>query len=590
MPRWQDWFGKLHAALALVMVLAAGSPGMAATAKGEPAPAQSDDLRALVTPVALYPDPILALVLQASTLPVQVVEAERFLAKREKDKTLTPDADWDQSIIALLNYPRQVQLMSQYLDWTQELGDSVVDDLNGVQAAIQDVRLAAYDAGFLKSDKHQKVEVVDDRVRVTSTDPDKVSIPRYDPTALLAAIDAADAEDEQADGAAAPPTPARGAQKQAAPTAQSQPPAASQVAEAPPAEAAVPETAAPAASAAAAPAAAPTAPPVITYGAPENTFWSSAATFAGGAVVGGLLGWGLTEAFDDDDHHHHDNDDWDNDDIEDALRERREYGNERRDDMLAAQGQRQASRQETAAQRQASRAEMASGRQGERDQRQAQTDERRADRGQQQAERQGNREASRTARGESREERAARAREQLNQRPEAVGGRTKPVAAASSRPERSAARPERGTRQVKLPNAGTQATSAARTNRPRNETRAAARLGGGNAARQTAARQHAQAQAGYARPGLDQGIAAGAGNRRQTHADASRGAQSRGISARAPQAHAQRAAAPARAQAPQRGGGGGLAAGHSRGAAARADSGRGQSSRLASAGGGRRGR
>ena len=42
----------------------------------------------LVARVALYPDPLLALVLQGSTLPVQVVQAARFLEKRVLDATL----------------------------------------------------------------------------------------------------------------------------------------------------------------------------------------------------------------------------------------------------------------------------------------------------------------------------------------------------------------------------------------------------------------------------------------------------------------------------------------------------------------------
>jgi len=582
----RHWVGRVSAAVAFLAALAVAAPGFAATGNSEPAAVPSDDVRALVAPVALYPDPILALVLQASTLPIQVVEAERFLAKREKDKTLTPDPDWDKSIVALLNYPRQVKQMSEYLDWTEELGDRVVDDLDGVQAAIQDVRLAAYDAGFLKSDKHQKVEVVDDQVRITSTDPDKVTIPRYDPSALLAALDAAEAADDSADAAAAPPAPAPATPKQkaSAPAAPQQP-----LAESPPAEAA-PMAATPAAAPAVVPAAAPVAPPVITYGQPENTFWSSAATFAGGAVVGGLLGWGLTEAFDDDDHdHHHDYDDWDNDDIEDALRERREYGNERRDDMLAAQSQRQQSRGEMAAQRQSSRAEMASGRQSERDQRQAarqaQGDERRAGRDQQQAQRQGERDQRQASRGESREERAARAREQLNERPQAVGGRSKPAAAASARAERAPARAERGSREVRLPNAGTRPAAASRPARQAT-ARAAARPAGGEAARATAARQRAQSQAGYTRPNLNQGIAAGAGNRRQVRADANRGAASRAATPRATHAASQQRAAPVRAQAPRSGAG--IAAGHNGGGgAARAASTRGQGSRLASAGGGR---
>src|SRR5512144_400004 len=87
--------------------------------------------------------------------------------------------------------------------------------------------------------------------------------------------------------------------------------------------------------------AAPVTPPIIVYGEPENTFWSNAASFAGGAIVGGLLGWGLTEAFeDDDDHDHWDEDDWDNEDVQEALREGREFREERRGDVLAARNER----------------------------------------------------------------------------------------------------------------------------------------------------------------------------------------------------------------------------------------------------------
>ena len=209
MQRWQHGLAAVGAViLALVAGLTVAAPGMAAPATSEAVLAESDDVRALVAPVALYPDPILAVVLQASTLPLQVVQADRFLTRREKDKSLAPDLDWDKSIIALLNYPRQVRLMSEYIDWTEELGDRVVDDLDAVQAAIQDIRLAAYDAGFLKSDKHQKVELKDDQVRITSTDPKTVTIPRYDPAALLTALDEIEEADEKADEVAASPAPA----------------------------------------------------------------------------------------------------------------------------------------------------------------------------------------------------------------------------------------------------------------------------------------------------------------------------------------------------------------------------------------------
>jgi hypothetical protein len=436
-------------------------------------------------------------------------------------------------------------------------------------------------------------------------DPQTVRIPRYDPAALLTALDGIEEADEKADEVVASPAPAPEAEKQ-------QPTTASQAATAPPPEMAAPVVNAPLATApTTAIPAAPVTSPVIVYGEPENTFWSNAASFAGGAVVGGLLGWGLTEAFDDD-HDHWDEDDWDNEDIEEALREGREFRDERRDDVLAARNQRLETRQGMAAERQANRNAVRAARGGERDQQQAarhaQSQQRQAEREQRRAERQGGREERQTAREATREQRAARARQELNERPEAVGGPTKPVAAESPRPRREQARAERGTRDITLPNERTQAGSAdtlRQRSGARGQVRTTTRPTGVSQARVAPARQQrAQAQAGYARPSTDRGIAAGAGNRREIRAEANRGAQSRGAVPRATEA-GQRRPAPVvsgrgggggstmLAQAPQRfdaGRGGGFAADRSRGFAARADSDRGRMSRAAAGGGGRRGR
>jgi hypothetical protein len=609
MQRWQHGLAIIGAViLALVAELTGAASGIAAPAS-EPVVAESGDFRALVVPVALYPDPILAVVLQASTLPLQVVQADRFLAKREKDKTLAPDPDWDKAIIALLNYPRQVRLMSEYLDWTEVLGDRVVDDLDAVQAAIQDVRLAAYDAGFLKSDSHQKVELRDDQVRITLIDPQKVRIPRYDPAALLTALDEIEQAEESVDEVARSPTaPAASPPEQAAaPSRQPAPPA--QPARAPVPEAKTPPVAAPVAVPSQAPGVTPVTSSVIVYGEPENTFWSNAASFAGGAIIGGLLGWGLTEALDDDDHDHWDEDGWDNEDVEEALRERREFRDERRDDVLAARNQRLETRQEMAVERQANRNVVRAEREAERDQqqaaRQAQSQQRQAERDQRQAERQGGREERQTARDASREERAARARQQLNDRPEAIGGQTKPVAAESPRPQREQAQAERGRRDITLPNAGTRAGSAENVPQrgaARGEARATARPTGGQARVTPARQQRAQVQAGYAKPSASQGIAAGGGNRREVRAEANRGAQSRGAVPRASEADQRRQGAVVSGrsggrggdvlvEAPQRSGAGaGLTADRGRGFAARADGDRGRTSRAAAGGGARRGR
>ncbi|MFQ6005861.1 MAG: DUF3300 domain-containing protein, partial [Woeseia sp.] len=86
----------------------------------------AEALEELVGPVALYPDDLLAIVLPASTYPLQVVQAARFLERLEDDPSLKPDEEWDESITALLNYPEVVELMNDDIEWTWRLGEAVV--------------------------------------------------------------------------------------------------------------------------------------------------------------------------------------------------------------------------------------------------------------------------------------------------------------------------------------------------------------------------------------------------------------------------------------------------------------------------------
>jgi Protein of unknown function (DUF3300) len=87
----------------------------------------AEQLDILVAPVALYPDPLLVLVLQGSTYPVDVVAANRFLGKRVGQPELEPDPDWDTSIVGLLNYPDLLARMDEELDWTEALGEAVLN-------------------------------------------------------------------------------------------------------------------------------------------------------------------------------------------------------------------------------------------------------------------------------------------------------------------------------------------------------------------------------------------------------------------------------------------------------------------------------
>src|SRR4051794_30425104 len=63
----------------------------AAAAETQPdEPLSDDELEQLVARIALYPDELVAAICEAALVPVQIVEAERFLEKRTKDPTLKP--------------------------------------------------------------------------------------------------------------------------------------------------------------------------------------------------------------------------------------------------------------------------------------------------------------------------------------------------------------------------------------------------------------------------------------------------------------------------------------------------------------------
>lgn len=247
----------------------------------------------LVAPVALYPDPILSAVLEAATTPLDVVEAERFLSKRAADPTLAPDPDWSPAILALLNHPDLLRRMSEDLDWTRTLGAAVVEDLPVVQRAIQVIRKGALALGLLTDTEFQRIVREEDLVAIEPTDPELVRLPVYDAEQLLAALARASTPSGEATVAAS----------ERAARAEPAPPSPRPEPEPPPAAVEPPPAPLPPAPAYAPPAAYepyPATPaPAVTYGAPERGFWSDAAIFAGGAVLGGILGYLLADRDDD---------------------------------------------------------------------------------------------------------------------------------------------------------------------------------------------------------------------------------------------------------------------------------------------------
>ena len=147
----------------------------------------------LVAPIALYPDNLLAQVLMASAYPLDIVQAERWLKshknlKGDQLKAAIAKEDWDDSVKSLIATPDVLAMMSERLDWTEKLGDAVVDQQPDVMDAIQRLRAKAQANDKLKSTKQQTVTVNEVQgkqvIAIAPTDPDTVYVPYYDPAVV----------------------------------------------------------------------------------------------------------------------------------------------------------------------------------------------------------------------------------------------------------------------------------------------------------------------------------------------------------------------------------------------------------------------
>jgi hypothetical protein len=176
------------------LCVASAFPSNAQTPPGYPPSAATSaplltasQLQDLVGRVALYPDDLLALILPASTTPLDIVKAQRFLTKHAADKSLKPDPSLSQPVMNLLTYPDVVNLMGDDLDWTEALGQAVTSQQADVLEAIQIFRRKAQAAGNLKSDDKQSVVVQQETVRIVPAKPEVIYVPVYQPATVVVA-------------------------------------------------------------------------------------------------------------------------------------------------------------------------------------------------------------------------------------------------------------------------------------------------------------------------------------------------------------------------------------------------------------------
>jgi hypothetical protein len=162
------------------------------TQKG-PAKIPAEQLDSLIAPIALYPDPLLAQVLAASTYPLEIIQLQQWLEKNPnlKDKPLADAVEkqpWDPSVQALAGLADVVKRLANDIAWTTDLGNAFLAQQSDVMEAVQRMRKKAQEKGSLKSTEQQKVEtkVIENKsvIIIEQANPQVVYVPSYDPVAV----------------------------------------------------------------------------------------------------------------------------------------------------------------------------------------------------------------------------------------------------------------------------------------------------------------------------------------------------------------------------------------------------------------------
>jgi uncharacterized membrane protein YgcG len=182
-----------------------GLPNMAAAQGTSPptsqqapssTPFKEEQIEQLVAPIALYPDSLVAQILMASTYPLEVVDAARWVKANPKvtGKALEDamqQQKWDASVKSLTAFPQVLTMMNAKLDSTEQLGDAFLGQQKDVMAAIQRLRAKAQAAGNLKSSSQQKVETAQEGsstvIKIEPAQPDVVYVPTYNPALIYGA-------------------------------------------------------------------------------------------------------------------------------------------------------------------------------------------------------------------------------------------------------------------------------------------------------------------------------------------------------------------------------------------------------------------
>ncbi|AXF24128.1 DUF3300 domain-containing protein [Burkholderia pyrrocinia] len=179
-------------------------------------PPTADQLYQMVSPIALFPDKLVALVLAGATYPDQVTAANTWVTQNPslKGPALATAADtqpWDPSVKGLTAFPAVLSQMASNPAWATSLGQAYYNDPTDVMNAIQVMRQRAQTSGHLRSGGQMRVTQVAQAaptgytptndapvvyagpaivpppaqaIEIESAQPDVVYVPSYNPTVV----------------------------------------------------------------------------------------------------------------------------------------------------------------------------------------------------------------------------------------------------------------------------------------------------------------------------------------------------------------------------------------------------------------------
>lgn len=187
-------FNGFAAQSAPSLKVAQANPAPATTPATSSAPERTmllfsqDELKKLLAPIALYPDPLLAQLLPASAYPLEIVQLARWLEKNpdaiaKQDFSGIDSQNWDPTVKAMARFPSLVKTMNDDLDWTSELGEAFIEQPDDVAATIQSLRASAQKTGALTTTAQQTVTTTvqnnRDVIVIEPTRPDQIYVPVY---------------------------------------------------------------------------------------------------------------------------------------------------------------------------------------------------------------------------------------------------------------------------------------------------------------------------------------------------------------------------------------------------------------------------